>query len=59
MSADKLAYAFAVGMAAAINPCGFALLPAYLAYYLGLTDDVAGGPAGLRPPARRCSAPCG
>jgi cytochrome c-type biogenesis protein len=40
VSADKLAYAFAVGMAAAINPCGFALLPAYLAYYLGLTEDV-------------------
>jgi cytochrome c-type biogenesis protein len=42
VSADKLTYAFAVGMAAAINPCGFALLPAYLAYYLGL-DDVAAG----------------
>jgi cytochrome c biogenesis protein CcdA len=30
-----LGYAFAVGMAAAVNPCGFALLPAYLGLYLG------------------------
>ena len=30
------AYAFAVGMVAAVNPCGFALLPAYLSYFLGL-----------------------
>ena len=30
-----LGYAFAVGMAAAVNPCGFALLPTYLALYLG------------------------
>lgn len=42
MTADRLAYVFGVGMAAAINPCGFALLPAYLAYYLGLTDDHTG-----------------
>ncbi len=27
--------AFAAGMVAAVNPCGFALLPAYLALYLG------------------------
>ncbi len=39
-----VAYAFAAGMVAAINPCGFALLPAYLSYYLGLTDDSADGP---------------
>ena len=39
VDADRLAYAFTVGMVAAVNPCGFALLPAYLAYYLGLTDD--------------------
>jgi cytochrome c biogenesis protein CcdA len=30
-----LGYAFAVGMAAAVNPCGFALLPTYLGLYLG------------------------
>lgn len=32
-----LGYAFAVGMAAALNPCGFALLPTYLGLYLGTT----------------------
>ena len=26
------------GMVAAVNPCGFAMLPAYLAYFLGLED---------------------
>lgn len=30
--------AFALGMVALINPCGFALLPAYLGYFLGLDD---------------------
>lgn len=31
-----LAYAFGVGMVATFNPCGFAMLPAYLSYFLGL-----------------------
>src|SRR5439155_8833563 len=31
-------YAFGAGMVAAVNPCGFALLPAYLALYLGGRD---------------------
>src|SRR5919198_652735 len=35
------AYAFALGAVAAFNPCGFALLPAYLGLYLG-----EGGPGG-------------
>lgn len=30
-----LGYAFAAGMVAAVNPCGFPLLPGYLALYLG------------------------
>ena len=30
---------FALGMVALFNPCGFALLPAYLGYFLGLEDD--------------------
>ncbi len=30
--------AFALGMVALVNPCGFALLPAYLGYFLGLND---------------------
>jgi cytochrome c biogenesis protein CcdA len=30
------AYAFSAGMVASVNPCGFAMLPAYLSYFLGL-----------------------
>lgn len=33
-----LALAFSAGMVATINPCGFAMLPAYLSYFLGLED---------------------
>lgn len=32
-------FAFAVGMVALINPCGFALLPAYLGFFMGQDDD--------------------
>lgn len=35
-----LAYAFGVGMVATFNPCGFAMLPAYLSYFLGLEGAV-------------------
>jgi cytochrome c biogenesis protein CcdA len=31
-----LALAFASGMLATVNPCGFAMLPAYLGYFLGV-----------------------
>ena len=34
-SALPIGYAFGAGMVAAVNPCGFALLPAYLGLYLG------------------------
>ncbi len=34
-----LALAFTAGMVATVNPCGFALLPAYLSYFLGLDSD--------------------
>lgn len=37
-----LGFAFAVGMASAVNPCGFAMLPAYLGLYLGDAEDEAG-----------------
>ena len=30
------AYAFTAGMVASVNPCGFAMLPAYLSYFLGI-----------------------
>lgn len=46
-----LALAFSAGMVATINPCGFALLPAYLSYFLGIdgqgssnAEGGAGGP---------------
>lgn len=39
MNAQRLATLFGAGMAATVNPCGFALLPAYLSFYLGMTDD--------------------
>jgi cytochrome c biogenesis protein CcdA len=31
--------AFAAGMVAAVNPCGFAMLPAYLSLYLGAGEE--------------------
>jgi cytochrome c-type biogenesis protein len=33
---SAIIYAFGVGMVATFNPCGFAMLPAYLSYFLGL-----------------------
>lgn len=38
-----IGFAFAAGSVAAFNPCGFALLPAYLSFFLGndLADDGA------------------
>ena len=41
-----LGYAFGAGMVSAVNPCGFAMLPAYLGLYLGtreLSATSAGG----------------
>ena len=32
-------YAFSAGMVATVNPCGFAMLPAYLGLYLGDKTD--------------------
>ena len=39
-------FAFAAGMASAVNPCGFAMLPAYLGLYLGsnLSEEERPGP---------------
>jgi cytochrome c-type biogenesis protein len=36
-----LAFAFGTGMVATVNPCGFAMLPAYLSFFLG--SEGAGG----------------
>ena len=32
-------FAFAAGLASAVNPCGFAMLPAYLGLYLGSNEN--------------------
>lgn len=36
-----LGFAFAAGMVSAVNPCGFAMLPAYLGLYLGTNEQVS------------------
>jgi cytochrome c biogenesis protein CcdA len=41
-------YAFTAGMLSAINPCGVALLPAYLGLYLSALDSAASPAARLR-----------
>ena len=38
-----LGFAFAAGMVSTVNPCGFAMLPAYLGLYLG-SDDIGNKP---------------
>lgn len=44
-----LGYALGAGMIAAVNPCGFAMLPAYLGLYLGTGDGEEASPQlGLR-----------
>lgn len=46
-----LGLAFAAGLVATLNPCGFAMLPAFLSYFMGLEEsggtdtDQAGGTA--------------
>ena len=45
----RLATSFTAGLIAAINPCGFALLPTYLVYFLGMEN--------LRPGEERASIP--
>ena len=49
-----IGFAFAAGAVAAFNPCGFALLPAYLSFFLGtdLVDDAAATIGPLRRVAR-------
>ena len=38
-----IGFAFAAGAAAAFNPCGFAMLPAYMGLYLGANDETGSG----------------
>ncbi len=39
MPSLNLAFAFTAGMLATVNPCGWAMLPSLIAYYLGVEDD--------------------
>mgnify|MGYP002628287574 FL=1 len=45
MNQELLGLAFAAGLVAALNPCGFAMLPGYLAFVVG--DSVGGRPAAV------------
>ncbi len=47
-----LALAFASGMLATVNPCGFAMLPAYLAFFLGIDGRDRDVRASVAPVAR-------
>lgn len=38
-----VAFAFTAGLVATVNPCGFAMLPAYLSYFMGAESDAPGG----------------
>ena len=50
MLEGPFALAFGAGMVATINPCGFAMLPAYLSYFLG-SDDTDRTGRGAHDPA--------
>jgi len=43
---SPLFFAFAAGMVATVNPCGFAMLPAYVSLFLG-SDEGDDAPAGV------------
>jgi len=43
-----LALAFGAGLVATVNPCGFAMLPAYLSYFMGLRSDDASRAGAIR-----------
>jgi cytochrome c-type biogenesis protein len=47
MLEGPFALAFGAGMVATINPCGFAMLPAYLSYFLGSGEDGAESSRGV------------
>jgi cytochrome c biogenesis protein CcdA len=53
MDPALIVYAFTAGMLATVNPCGFAMLPAYISYYLA-TEDERPAP---RSPATGATAP--
>lgn len=44
MMQGDFAYSFMVGVLAAVNPCGFVLLPTWLLYFLGIEGDARRAP---------------
>ncbi|MGQ0577189.1 MAG: cytochrome c biogenesis CcdA family protein [Pseudonocardia sp.] len=48
MDVPTLAFALVAGAVAAFNPCGFALLPAYLGLLVAGADGATSGPAAVR-----------
>ncbi len=36
MNSARLSFAFTAGIVATVNPCGFAMLPAYLSFFMGI-----------------------
>jgi len=48
MDTALILYAFTAGMVATVNPCGFAMLPAYISYYLA-TGEGNPDPTGTLP----------
>ena len=48
MAAPSLLYPYTLGMMAAVNPCGFPLLPAYLELFVGSRDPDADDPPAAR-----------
>lgn len=55
MDLSILLWAFSAGMVATVNPCGFAMLPAFVAYYLGGQDQTGGSDRGRLGEALRVS----
>lgn len=48
VSAGDLAFALSAGLIASLNPCAFAMLPAFAGYYIGLDEDGASARGPLR-----------
>lgn len=48
MTGVSLGFAFSAGLVASLNPCAFAMLPAFAAYYLGLDEEGPARPAPAR-----------
>lgn len=49
---SQLAFAFGAGMLATVNPCGFAMLPAFLGLYVGAANTSADDAAARSTPQR-------